>query len=309
MNRHAGALLESLETVPRRTDNAWRRLRMILEHHAETEFGRTHGFNSINSPDDFREAIPPMSYEDHQSWIERAAAGEKRILACDDPIGYEFTSGTSSRAKWIPITAGLREEFSRGLAAWFAGWKTRSPQVFEGRAYWAISPPGMIPQTTSGGLPVGMTGDAAYFPEEIGERLSAWLVIPALSGNTESVFDETAAALLAAPDLSVVSVWSPTFLLGIDAALRRLRGEFTWRELWPKLALVSCWADAASEPWISRLRSRLGGIPIEPKGLLAPKESLPSRMRWMAARALRTNAIGMSFSTMPDASLRHPISE
>jgi hypothetical protein len=69
--------------------------------------------------------------------------------------------------------------------------------------------------------------------------------------------------------LSVVSVWSPTFLLGIDAVVRRLTGGRTWREIWPKLALVSCWADASSAPWIPRLVERLGGIPIEGKGLLA----------------------------------------
>lgn len=32
---------------------------------------------------------------------------------------------------------------------------------------------------------------------------------------------------------------------------------------------MSCWADASSARWIPQLRERLGGIPIEPKGLLA----------------------------------------
>ena len=155
------------------------------------------------------------------------------------------------------------------MASWFSGWKQRRPEVFAGRAYWAISPPGMQAQTAPGGLPVGMTSDAAYFPEGVGARLAEWLIIPELSGQAEAVFDETAEALLAAPDLSVISVWSPTFLLGVDAALRRMRGDFRWRDLWPKLALVSCWADASRAQWISRLTERLGGIPIEGKGLLA----------------------------------------
>lgn len=269
MNPNAAALLASLERARKPPDSAWRRMRMLLEKQADSGFGRAHGFDSIHTPEDFRTAIPPMNYEDHWRWIERAAAGEKRVLACEEPIGFERTSGTSSRAKWIPLTQGLQEEFARGLAAWFSGWKSRCPQVFDGRAYWAISPPGMAPETTPGGLQVGMTSDAAYFPAEIAGRLGAWLVMPGLGGNPESVFEETAAALLDAPDLSLVSVWSPTFLLGIDAALRRLRGEFKWCDLWPKLALVSCWADAASAPWIPILRERLGGIPIEPKGLLA----------------------------------------
>ena len=267
MNPQAAALLASLEPWSVAPGDGWTRFCGLLEKHADSEFGRHHGFGTIRSPENFREAIPPMDYEAHRPWIERAAAGETRVLACDEPFGFERTSGTSSRAKWIPLTSGLQEEFARGLAAWFGGWERRCPEVFNGRAYWAISPPGMKPETTAGGLPVGMTGDAAYFPGKVGERLAEWLVVPGLSGG--AVFDETAEALLAAPDLSVVSMWSPTFLLGIDAAVRRLRGDFTWREIWPQLALVSCWADASSAPWIPRLRERLGGIPIEAKGLLA----------------------------------------
>jgi hypothetical protein len=269
MNAQAAELLVALTQWQTPPGNAWSRLSELLEKNSDSAFGRAFGFDSIRTPEDFRAAIPPMGYEQHQSWIERAAAEEPRVLACDELIGFERTSGTSSEAKWIPITAGLQQEFARGLASWFGAWQTRLPEVFEGRAYWAISPPCMTQETSLGGLPVGMTSDAAYFPSEIGERLANWLILPSLSGGTGSFFEETAEALLAAPDLSLVSVWSPTFLLGIDAAVHRLCGDLTWREIWPKLALVSCWADASSAMWIPRLQERLGEIPIEGKGLLA----------------------------------------
>ncbi len=277
MNLHAAALLESLKPWSEAPGDGWSRLRAMLEIHSDTAFGRAFGFSSIRSPSDFREAVPPMDYEAHRSWIERAANGEPAVLACDRLLGFERSSGTTSRAKWIPVTDGLREEFARGLASWFGGWRIRCPEVFDGRAYWSLSPPGMEPETTRSGLPLGMTSDAAYFPGEIGERLAAWLVVPDLSGDAETVFEETAEALLATPDLSVVSVWSPTFLLGIDAALCRMRGDFLWRDLWPRLALVSCWTDASSAAWVERLHGRLGGIPIEGKGLLATEgiTSLP----------------------------------
>lgn len=269
MNPQAASLLASLGPWSAAPGDGWSRLRGLLEKHADSGFGRHYGFHAIRNPEDFRDAVPPMDYEAHRSWIERSAAGEKRVLACGEPIGFERTSGTSSRAKWIPLTTGLQEEFARGLASWFGGWRKRCPEVFEGRGYWAISPPGMAREITSGGLPVGGTSDVSYFPQEVGGSLADWLVVPELSGDTGSVFEETAVALLETPDLSVVSVWSPTFLLGIDAAVRQLRGDKTWREIWPKLPLVSCWADASSTPWIPRLRERLGGIPIEVKGLLA----------------------------------------
>ena len=136
MNPQAAALLASLEPWSATPGDGWTRLRGLLEKHADSDFGRHHGFDAIRSPVDFRAAIPPMDFEAHRSWIERAAAGEKQVLACDEPIGFERTSGTSSRAKWIPLTTGLQEEFARGLAAWFGGWKRRCPEVFAGRGYW-----------------------------------------------------------------------------------------------------------------------------------------------------------------------------
>lgn len=277
MNPAARSLLESLENWRVPTNGAWPRTGELIEKHASTEFGRAHHFETIRTPEDFREAVPVMDYGAHSPWIQRAAAGEKQILACDDPIGFEKTSGTTSGAKWIPITLGLQGEFARGLASWLGDWQHHCPEVFEGRAYWAISPAGMTQERTPGGLPLGMPGDAAYFPAEIGGRLAEWMVIPQLGGDPAHVFDETADLLLETPDLSLVSVWSPTFLLAIDAALQDRIGAFSWRDRWPELARVSCWADASSAPWIPRVRERLGGIPIEPKGLLATEgiTSLP----------------------------------
>jgi hypothetical protein len=41
------------------------------------------------------------------------------------------------------------------------------------------------------------------------------------------------------------------------------------RQLWPSLALVSCWAHGAAEPYAVELASRLSGVRVQPKGLIA----------------------------------------
>ena len=269
MNPEARGLLGVLGELPSRIGSPWDRLRADLEKRADTEFGKAHGFSGIRSEREFREAVPVRNYDGYGSWIGRVAAGEKNILPCGEVLAFERTSGSGGGEKLIPVTEGLREDFAHGLAAWLGGWRRDCPEVFDGRAYWAISPPGIAGGTTAGGLPVGMDSDGEYFPQRIGAALGGWLVVPELSGKAEDVFRETAEKLLEAPDLSLVSVWSPTFLLGIDAEISRLRPGRTWSELWPGLALVSCWADAASARWIPVLRERLGGIRIEPKGLLA----------------------------------------
>jgi GH3 auxin-responsive promoter len=269
MNTEARGLLGVLGELPARSGTLWDRLRADLEKWGGTEFGKAHGFSGIRSERDFREAVPVRNYDGYRSWIGRVAAGEKDVLPCGEVLAFERTSGSGGGAKLIPVTEGLREDFVHGLAAWLEGWRRGCPEVFDGRAYWAISPPGIAGGTSAGGLPVGMESDGSYFPERIGAALGGWLVVPELSGKMEDVFRETAEKLLETADLSLVSVWSPTFLLGIDAEISRLRPGKTWSELWPGLALVSCWADAASARWISVLQERLGGIRIEPKGLLA----------------------------------------
>lgn len=269
MNPEARGLLDVLGELPPRIGAPWDRLRADLEKWSGTEFGKAHDFSEICSGRDFRAVVPVRDYDEHSGWIGRVAAGEKNILPCGEVVAFERTSGTGSGAKLIPVTEGLREDFAQGLAAWLEGWRRDCPEVFDGRAYWAISPPGIPGGITAGDLPVGMESDGSYFPERVGAALGGWLVVPELSGKTEDVFRETAEKLLETADLSLVSVWSPTFLLGIDAEISRLRPGKTWRELWPRLALVSCWADATSARWIPVLRERLGGIRIEPKGLLA----------------------------------------
>ncbi len=287
MNPGARALLAALDALPERTGNAWERLLADMERYGDTAFAREHDFASIRDESDFRESVPARNYEEYDRWIDRVAKGEKRVLPCGEVLAFERTSGTSSGAKLIPMTDGLKEDFARGMAGWLGGWRENRPEVFRGKAYWTISPPGMQAGKTTSGLPVGLDSDGAYFPDEIGARLADWLVVPELSGAAGEVFRETAEALLHTEDLSFISVWSPTFLLCVDAEVARLRPGKTWKEIWPKLALASCWADASSARWIPRLRARLGGIRIEPKGLLATEgiTSIPSGANGVARLA------------------------
>lgn len=287
MNKAARTLLAALDAITGRVGSPWERLLADIGKYRDTDFGKAHDFGAIRSEEDFRGCVPVMNYDEYSIWIARVAAGEKNVLPCGEVLAFERTSGTSSGAKLIPITQGLKEDFAHGMASWLSGWRASCPEVFSEKAYWAISPPGMRTANTEGGLPMGLDSDGAYFPDEIGAKLADWLVIPELSGATAEFFAETAEALLRTDDLSLVSVWSPTFLLCIDAEVARLRPGKTWQEIWPKLALVSCWADASSERWIPQLRERLGGIRIEPKGLLATEgvTSIPYRQTGAARLA------------------------
>jgi hypothetical protein len=66
------------------------------------------------------------------------------------------------------------------------------------------------------------------------------------------------------------------------------RGE-QLRQVWPRLALISCWADAAAGRFVGEVRALFPGVEIQPKGLLATEGfvSVPLTNRAAAALAVR----------------------
>jgi hypothetical protein len=70
----------------------------------ETQFGKDHNFESIQTYQDFRKQIPIRDYEGIKPYIEKVKAGEEAILWPGKPIYFAKTSGTTSGVKYIPIT-------------------------------------------------------------------------------------------------------------------------------------------------------------------------------------------------------------
>lgn len=272
----------------------------ILRRNADSEFGRRYRFNGIHDTAEFQRRVPPCDYDDLAAAIDRIAAGAPNVLTAERVLLLQPTSGSTSDRKLIPYTATLRTQYQRCVSAWVGDLFRRRPNVRRGRAYWSISPALDGPRATAGGVPIGFDDDAAYlgtWRQRIVRRL---LVVPADAAGLRDVDAfrrATLSALLAADDLSLVSVWSPTFLLAlIDAlpqhaerladelgdALSARRAGIVRRiardgvaapddiaALWPQLALVSCWTGAASASHARRLHERLPHVEMQPKGLMA----------------------------------------
>ncbi|RED48955.1 GH3 auxin-responsive promoter family protein [Seonamhaeicola aphaedonensis] len=71
---------------------------------ASTQFGKDHDFVSINSHEDFVKRVPVRDYEALKPYVEKVVAGEENILWKGKPLYFAKTSGTTSGAKYIPIT-------------------------------------------------------------------------------------------------------------------------------------------------------------------------------------------------------------
>ncbi|WP_406844847.1 GH3 auxin-responsive promoter family protein [Flavobacterium soyae] len=76
----------------------------LIENAKETEFGKDHHFEKIKTFEDFQKNVPIRDYEDLKNYIEKVKAGEENILWKGKPIYFAKTSGTTSGAKYIPLT-------------------------------------------------------------------------------------------------------------------------------------------------------------------------------------------------------------
>jgi hypothetical protein len=70
----------------------------------ETQFGKDHQFESIQSYADFQKNVPVRDYEGLRSYIELIKKGQNDVLWPGKPLYFAKTSGTTSGAKYIPIT-------------------------------------------------------------------------------------------------------------------------------------------------------------------------------------------------------------
>ena len=76
----------------------------LISKSKNTEFGNDHHFSEINSYETFKKNVPIRDYEGLKKYIDRVVSGEKNILWPGKPLYFAKTSGTTSGAKYIPIT-------------------------------------------------------------------------------------------------------------------------------------------------------------------------------------------------------------
>ncbi|WP_116790183.1 GH3 family domain-containing protein [Flavobacterium psychrotrophum] len=70
-----------------------------------TQFGKDHNFEGIDSMSDFAAHVPVRDYEGLKHYVDRVVHGEENILWPGKPLYFAKTSGTTSGAKYIPLTA------------------------------------------------------------------------------------------------------------------------------------------------------------------------------------------------------------
>ena len=76
----------------------------LIEKAKKTSFGRDHHFEKISSHADFVKNVPVRDYEELRNYVDPMVNGEENVLWPGKPEYFAKTSGTTSGAKYIPIT-------------------------------------------------------------------------------------------------------------------------------------------------------------------------------------------------------------
>ncbi len=76
----------------------------LLKVGAKTVFGKDHQLAAVKTYEEFKQAVPLRDYEQFKPYIEKIKEGKHNILWKGLPIYFAKTSGTTSGAKYIPIT-------------------------------------------------------------------------------------------------------------------------------------------------------------------------------------------------------------
>lgn len=77
---------------------------MLIKQAKETQFGKDHGFNRICDYESFKKRVPLRDYESLRFYIDQTVEGKPNVLWKGKPMYLAKTSGTTSGAKYIPIT-------------------------------------------------------------------------------------------------------------------------------------------------------------------------------------------------------------
>ncbi|MFH6970048.1 GH3 family domain-containing protein [Flavobacterium petrolei] len=79
-------------------------LQKLIKDAKQTQFGIDHHFDQIKNEKDFAKQVPVRDYEALKPYVDKVVKGEENVLWKGKPLYFAKTSGTTSGAKYIPLT-------------------------------------------------------------------------------------------------------------------------------------------------------------------------------------------------------------
>lgn len=231
-------------------------LQGLLAAGARTAFGREHGLGGVRDHAGLKDAVPLREYEGFRPYIERIIAGEEDVLWPGRPLYLCKTSGTTSGAKYIPITrASLPNHIHaarRALLAYIA--RTGNAAFVDGKMIFLQGSPVLDRQGT---VPTGrLSGIVAnHVPRYLlKNRLPSFATNSIADWETkvEAIVTETMHA-----DLRLISGIPAWVQMYFERLLART-GRATVKEVFPHFSLF-VYGGVNYAPYKARMEALIGG--------------------------------------------------
>jgi len=130
-----------------------KQLMAIVERNRFTEFGREHGFDAIESIEDFQRAVPIRGWEEFEPYVEPMVNGKSNVLVADQIPYFGLSSGTTGKPKYVAMPDSYIEEFDVPRRVWKRSVAVSFPGFARGETLLMSSP--KIEGRTPGGTPYG----------------------------------------------------------------------------------------------------------------------------------------------------------
>ncbi|MBK8498615.1 MAG: GH3 auxin-responsive promoter family protein [Flavobacteriales bacterium] len=231
-------------------------LRQLVQQGSATAFGREHRLHEVHDHESLMQAVPLRDYEGLGPWIERTVQGEKDVLWPGTPLYLCKTSGTTSGAKYIPITQhSLPNHIGsarRALLAYIA--HSGRADFVDGKMIFLQGSPVL---DTSGRIPMGrLSGIVAnHVPRYLlKNRLPSFATnsIPDWETKVEAVVTETMGK-----DLRLISGIPSWTRMYMERLLART-GKRTVKEVFPNFSLF-VYGGVNYAPYRSSMEALIGG--------------------------------------------------
>ena len=85
----------------------------ILKLNASTEYSKTHKLDQVKSREEFVHIHPLSKISQFESYINRTAQGEKKIITSETPLYFGTTSGTTGTPNLIPLVRAQLAQFKQ----------------------------------------------------------------------------------------------------------------------------------------------------------------------------------------------------
>ena len=152
-------------------------LRELLQGYGKTHYGREHDVARVSNMDEYRSALPPVSYNDLKSLYDRVREGEYGSILPEAPESWVMTRGSTGVPKVIPITqTHIRQVRTCGARA-LLNFSVRTPgsSVLRGKVL-NLNFPSEVDTTTIGEREVGYGYSSGTYARLIPRLYGASLV-------------------------------------------------------------------------------------------------------------------------------------